>query len=88
MEERGSRWDFFVLTICAKVTHVIRKFTLCVEAFASSGLPQLPDGCAFSTEDDTCFNQPAKDVRTRSPDTSSDGFVSLLSDFQSLLFIE
>ena len=43
---------------------------------ALPGPLQMPDGCAFSTEDDTSFIQPAKDVRTGGPNTPSDGFVS------------
>ena len=44
----------------------------------------MPDGRAFSTEDDTRFNQPAKDVQTGGPDTPSDGFVSFFPHVFSL----
>ena len=57
-------------------------------SLASLGSSQYPDGHSFSTEDDSYLNQPAKDVRIGCPDTHSDGFVSLLSDNQSSLFVE
>ena len=55
-------------------------------SLASPGPLQFPDGCASSTEDGTCFNQPTKDVRIGGPNTPSDGFVSIFSNILSILF--
>ena len=62
-------------------------YVLNVEALHHRGPRSRQMDAPFSIEDDSCFDQPAKDVRTGCSDTPSDGFVSFFSDNQSSFFL-
>ncbi|WJZ96865.1 hypothetical protein VitviT2T_015512 [Vitis vinifera] len=58
-----------------------------IEALRHRGPRSRQMHAPLSTEDDSCFDQPAKDVWTGCSDTPSNGFVSLFSDNQSSIFL-
>ena len=58
-----------------------------IEALRHRGPRSRQMDAPLSTEDDSCFDQPAKDVWTGCSDTPSNGFVSLFSDNQSSIFL-